>query len=76
MGKEKERCDTVSCPLGRVFVDIEKSFGKNSSFYEHFGRSQVEFLKAIRSLVDKKIQDLEKKGGGKKREKVTKIDIE
>ena len=76
MGKGKERCDEISCPLGRVFSDLEKSFWKNSLFHEHLGKSQVEFLKAIRSLVDGKIEDLEKKGEGKKRKKATKIDVE
>ena len=76
MGKDKERCETVSCPLGRVFSDLEKSFGKNSSFHEHLGKSQVEFLKAIRSLVDEKIENLEKKDDEKKRKRATKINIE
>ena len=76
MEKDKERCEEVSCPLGRIFSELDKSFLKNSSFHEHLGRSQVEFLKAIRSLVDWKIGDLEKKGEGKRSKKATKINIE
>ena len=76
MGKDKERCGDILCPLGRVFSDLEKSFRKNSSFYEHLGKSQVEFLKAVKSLVDGKIENLEKKSEGKKRKKATKIDVE
>ena len=66
----------VLCPVGKFFVDLEKACSKKSKFFEHLTGSRVEFLKAIRSLVDEKIEDLEKKGSTKARKKVTKIKVE
>jgi hypothetical protein len=39
-------------------------------------KSRVEFLKGIRSLVDAKIDDLERKHGKKEAKKATKIEVE
>ena len=75
MPKEKENPETVGCPVARFFTEMEKTYGKKSSFFAHLHQSQIELLKAIRSLVDDRIGDLEqKKEGGRK--KVTKIEVE
>ena len=66
----------VSCPVGDFFLGLEKAFGKKSKFFGHMNRSRVEFLKAIRSLIDEKIEDLEKKGSAKAGKKMTKIQVE
>lgn len=76
MGKKKDEKEMVLCPVGRFFVDLEKVCTKKSKFFDHLTGSRVEFLKAIRSLVDEKIEDLEKKGPAKARKKVTKIKVE
>lgn len=76
MGKDRKRREKVLCPLGRILLDVEKAFGKNPSFHEHMGRSRLEFLKAVRSLLDQKIEDLEEKGHGMKRKTAHKIDVE
>ena len=76
MGKKKDEKEMVFCPVGRFFMDLEKVCTKKSKFFEHLTGSRVEFLKAIRSLVDEKIEDLEKKGTAKARKKVTKIKVE
>ena len=76
MGKKKDENEIVLCPIGKFFVDLEKVCNKKSKFFEHLTGSRVEFLKAIRSLVDEKIEGLEKKGPAKARKKVTKIKVE
>ena len=65
-----------SCPVGSFFADMEKVFGKKSKFFEHMGRSQAEFLKAVRSLIDERIEGLEKKGAAGAGKKSTKIKVE
>jgi len=75
MGEDKRHEEEmVLCPVGRFFMDLERAAGKKSKFLEHLGKSRMEFLKAVRSLVDEKIQDLEKKETGKKN--ITKIEVE
>lgn len=76
MVKEKHKEEMVICPVGRFFSDLEEFFGEKSKFFDHLNQSRIEFLKAVRSLVDERIESLEKKGskGGKK--KMTKIKVE
>ena len=76
MGKEKVEKEMVLCPVGRFFLDLEKASGKKSRFFEHLTQSRVEFLKAVRSLVEEKIEDLEKKGTARGKKRVTKIKVE
>jgi hypothetical protein len=75
MPKEKEKPETMGCPVARFFTEMEKTYGKKSTFFTHLHQSQIELLKAIRSLVDDRIGDLEKKKEGS-RKKVTKIEVE
>jgi hypothetical protein len=75
MSKKKNEEEIVLCPVGKFFLDLQKASGKKSEFFDHLNRSRVEFLKAIRFLVDEKIDDIEKKSvKGKK--KATKIKVE
>ena len=76
MPKKMNEEESFSCPVGGFFSDMEKMFGKKSKFFEHMGRSQAEFLKAVRSLIDEKIEGLEKKGSAKAGRKRTKIKVE
>ena len=76
MEKEKDRSEELFCPVGRFFADIEKTFGGTSDFMKHLKGSRIEFLKAIRSLVDGKIEDLEKKGAKKDKKKSSRIKVE
>ena len=55
-------------------IERRKTVGKDSEFFNHFSKSRVEFLKAVRSLIDEKIEKVEKKGTKKK--KATKITVE
>ncbi len=64
------------CPVGRFFSDLDKLSGMKSEFVKHLSQSLIEFLKAIRSLVDERIVGLEKKASKKDKKKVTKIKVE
>lgn len=73
--QEVERDEVFLCPVGRLFHRLERPSGKGARFFEHLTRSRVEFLKAIRSLVDDRIEELEKQGSAERR-KATKIQVE
>jgi hypothetical protein len=75
MPKEKENPETRGCPVARFFTEMEKTYGKKSTFFAHLHQSQIEFLKAIRSLVDDQIGELEKKKE-RGRKKATRIEVE
>jgi hypothetical protein len=63
------------CPVGKFFLDLEKCVDRRSKFQEHLALSRIEFFKAIRSLVDDRIESLEKKRT-QPCERVTKIEVE
>ena len=71
-GKEKN----IVCPVGTFFADLEKTFRKKSPFYKHLTRSKIEFLKGLRSLLDERIERLEKKGSPKSGARMTKVKVE
>jgi hypothetical protein len=62
--------------LGRFFSWIEEKITPGTEFREHITKSRVEFLKGIRSLVDAKIDDLERRHGKREVKKATKIEVE
>ncbi|MBL0699606.1 MAG: hypothetical protein JJV92_01835 [Desulfosarcina sp.] len=76
MDKEKNEKETQLCPIGKFFSDFDNAFGKKSKFYGHITRSRVEFFKAIRSLVDAKIEVLEKKASAGNKKEMTRIKVE
>ena len=76
MAKEKKhKEEKYFCPVGRFFEDLEGLHGEKSEFFDHLNQSRLEFLKAIRTLVDEKIESIEKKSARKKK-KATKIKVE
>ncbi len=75
MATEKNEREVFTCPVGRFFMGFEKSCRAGSGFFEHLNLSRVEFLKAIRSLVDERIEKLEKRERPREK-KATKIKIE
>jgi hypothetical protein len=75
MAKEKADQEIMSCPVARIFSEMEKACGPKTTFFTHLHQSHLEFLKAIRSLVDDRIEDLEKKTE-KGKKKTTKIKVE
>ena len=65
MDSLKNKGEAVVCPVGCFLRDVEKNFGKRSKFIDHMTQSRIEVLKGIRSLVDERIEQLDKKKSGK-----------
>ena len=76
MAKKKGKEERINRSVGTCFADFEKTFGKKSTFYKHMTRSKIEFLKGIKSLLDDRIESLEKKGSKKSGAKLTKVKVE
>ena len=74
MAKEKHKEEMMYCPVARFFSDLEKVSRRKSTFFEHLNSSRIEFLKAIRSLFDERIDSLEKMGA-KRSKKMSKIEV-
>ena len=55
---------------------MEGKMCPSSEFREHMAKSKMEFLKGIRSLIDKRIDDLEKKQSKKVQKKATRVKVE
>ncbi len=66
----------ASCPIGRFFQGLEDLSKSSPEFLEHLDRSRLEFLKAVKTLLDGKIETLEKKRKPGKRKVARKITIE
>ena len=75
MDKEKEEQKT-ECPVCRIFQELGKFSKKKSQFFDHMNLSQVEFLKAIRTLVDERIETLDAKGQPREEKTATRIEVE
>ncbi|HIJ20922.1 MAG TPA: hypothetical protein HPP58_07735 [Deltaproteobacteria bacterium] len=65
-----------SCPVGKFFKGLEKMSGKKPEFMKHLRQSRLEFLKAVKCLVDAGIEHLEKKNDPASRKKAVKIKVE
>ena len=76
MAEKKSEQASPGCPVGSFFEDLEKVFGKKSPFFEHMTQSRLEFMKGLRSLLDARIEHLEKKKSGNPAKKMTKIKVE
>jgi hypothetical protein len=74
--KKTAEKDSFVCPMGRFFSTIERKGKRKAEFCEHLSRSGIEFLKAVRSLVDDQIEWLEKRGRPNTDERMTKIEVE
>ena len=74
MPKQKEE-EMVMCPVGKFFLDLQKGSRKKSKFFEHLDLSRIEFLKAVRSLIDDRIEGLEEKKSSRQEKKATKIEV-
>jgi hypothetical protein len=74
MAKKKEE-EMVVCPVGKFFLDLQKLSLPKSKFFEHLDLSRIEFLKAVRSLVDERIESLEAKKRSGQGKKATKIEV-
>jgi len=74
MAKQKQE-EMVVCPVGKFFLDLQKGSRKKSKFFEHLDLSRIEFLKALRSLIDDRIEGLEEKKSSRQEKKATKIEV-
>ena len=74
MAEQKEE-EMVVCPVGKFFLDLQKGSRKKSKFFEHLDLSRIEFLKALRSLIDDRIEGLEEKKSSRQEKKATKIEV-
>lgn len=75
MEKSNHEKETLLCPVGRFFAELETTAGRKSAFHEHMNKARVEFLKAVRSLVDERIERMETKPEGGER-KATRVEVE
>jgi hypothetical protein len=64
------------CPARRLVQDLEEIFGKKSPFCGHLRTTRIEFLKGVRTFVDKRIEELEKRDRGKGGKRITRIKVE
>jgi len=62
--------------LGKFFSWLEGRISPSSEFLEHMIKSRIECLKGIRALVNKRIDDLEKRQPKKTAKKATRIKVE
>jgi hypothetical protein len=81
MAKKSKEDDEITTEeafrsLGQFFSWIEEKVTPGTEFREHMAKSRVEFLKGIRSLIDAKINDLEKKHEKRESKKATKVEVE
>ena len=76
MVEKKGKEERITCPVGTFFADLEKIFGRKSQFYKHMTQSRIEFLKGVKSLLDDRIEYLEKKGSKKTGAKMTQVKVE
>ena len=76
MVEKKGKEEKIICPVGTFFADLEKTFGRKSPFYKHMTRSRIEFLKGVKSLLDDRIERLEKQDSKKTGAKMTKVKVE
>ncbi|MDX2501277.1 MAG: hypothetical protein QNL14_12345 [Deltaproteobacteria bacterium] len=78
MTRNNSKENMCNCPIGTFFRDVEKTFGKKSNFIDHMTQSRIEVLKAFRSLVDDRINDLDRKksASGKKKKRMTKVEVD
>jgi hypothetical protein len=76
MAEKKSKDDRITCPLSTFITDLEKTFGRKSPFYKHMTQSKIEFLKGVKSLLDDRIERLEKENSKKTGAKMTKVKVE
>lgn len=74
--RKEERACGESCPVGKFLSTFGRCFNPESEVRKHLAQSRLEFLKAVKSLVDESIADLEKDIAERKPKKATKIEVE
>ncbi|MBW2708882.1 MAG: hypothetical protein JRD04_06315 [Deltaproteobacteria bacterium] len=76
-GKESEAGGTKTlCSLGKFLRGLEDLAKNAPEFRKHLDRSHLELLKAVKTLLDSKIKNLEKRDMPGKKKVARKITIE
>ncbi len=75
MAAKKRKPQMTNCPVSQFFEDLDSAFGKKSDFFKYMTQSRIEFLKAMRALLDEHIDTLQKKKAPKKKKRMTKIKV-
>ena len=76
MSKPKKDHDRTGCPVGKFFTELDRIFDRNSEFCDHLNRSRIEFLKAVRALIDARIERYEGRDATRDKPKMSTIDVE
>ncbi len=75
-GEEEIGTEEAFRSLGRFVSWMEGRICPTSEFREHMAKSKVEWLKGIRSLIDKRINNLERKQPKKQGKRATRVKVE
>ena len=62
--------------LGLFFSWMEEKITPGTEFREHMAKSKMEFLMGIRSLIDKRIDELEKRHAQKADKRATRVKVD
>lgn len=73
--KEREKTQ-MACPVCTLFNLGSQIFGMESEFFRHMTNARIEFLQAIKSIIDRRIESLEKAKEKTKKKKFSKISVE
>ncbi len=73
---QEERRGEMACPIGRLFIRLDKASRRKTRFSQHLNRSRLEFLKAIQALIEEAIEEMEKKESARGGKKATRIEVE
>jgi len=74
--KEEISIEEAFRSLGTFFSWLDERISPSSEFREHMAKSRIEFLKGIRVLIDKRVDDLEKRHSKKAGKKATRVKVE
>jgi len=79
--KDRERAsghaEECYCPFCTFARTAKRTRTRHSDFFDHLYNAQIELLKAFRSVVDGRIEYIEKKkAAGEQKEKVTKVVVD
>jgi hypothetical protein len=64
----RETCDCPFCLSGRMWEEARDHY---TDFFSHMRKARIEILRGFRSLIDRKISNLEQE-----KRKVTKVKVE
>ena len=68
MAEKKE----VICPLCLFMRSLSEKQKQYQQFFEHLNKAKIEVLEAFKSLIEERIEEIEKK----RKKKVEKIEVE